>query len=165
MTDVEYAIRRVDGEPIHDDYSWIGTGSVGDDGSTEKAFDAVEGDWDDEDEPVEYELCRLTFEVVERRTLGGQPACDSWAGTVERREWVALMLRSDGTGERWPVKDVSLHHYDSVAEARAAIDALPETLQLLAFGRLGSWSRSELYTLPSGFDVHSDLHRRARGDP
>lgn len=119
-TEVIYAFRRADGEEIGD-YSFIVT--------SDRTLEQAAKDYAEEDYgPAEFELLKMTVEVIERRMIGPSPEpCAKWTGhTSPRSSWVAIEVLPDGTGENWPVHMASLKHCDTQAEADAYIDRMPD---------------------------------------
>lgn len=108
------AIRRTDGEPVWDEYSFV------DGGLDAKPWGSFPDDVAD-DEPTEYELVRFHVETVERRTLGRDPhACDEWRGDLDpgRVAWWVKVAGIPG-GTHW-----SSHPTEE--EARLALELLPD---------------------------------------
>lgn len=142
-----YAMRRTDGEEIGD-YSWVSAGGPDD-------WTPAEDDAEEADEPIEYELCRMTVEVVSRRTFGpSSPPCDGWEGADQypAASWVAVILRTDGTDQTYPARDIPLKQCDTQEEADALIAALPETFHIFpTYGRLTEISRDRLTTEEQGY--------------
>ena len=118
--EVLYALRRPDGDDIGD-YSFLTTNGP-DDWSA--ARDCAAGN----DEPIEFEMVRLTLEPTERRSfpiLGD--VCDQWTGHESPgRTWYAVEVEPDGTEQNWPVRPASLRHLDSDIEAQEYIARMPE---------------------------------------
>ena len=77
MTEVMYAIRRADGEPLGD-YTFMIT--------EPNDWEVAELDCEYTDEPIVYEMVRMTLEVVERRAL---PRC-SESGCTDIAEFWGL---------------------------------------------------------------------------
>lgn len=118
--EIMYAIRRADGEELGD-YSFIVT--------SDTTLERAAKDYADEDyEPAEFELIKMTVEVIERRMIGPSPEpCAKWTGhTSPRRSWVAVEIRPDGSKETWPMNMTSLKHCDSQAEADQYIERMPD---------------------------------------
>lgn len=65
MSETMYAIRRTDGELIYDEYAFLGTSGPDD-------WLDIEEDADHGYPPVEYEMVKMSVEVVSRRTV---PTC------------------------------------------------------------------------------------------
>jgi hypothetical protein len=75
MSEVIYAIRRADGEPIYGDYSHVIV-----DGDT----DWTPAEEDGEEAATVYEMVRMVVDVLERRTL---PTCREHGCVVPARYW------------------------------------------------------------------------------
>lgn len=141
-----YAIRRTDGEDIGD-YSWVSASGPAD-------WTAAEDDAEEAEEHIEYELCQMTVEVVQRRTFGPTSPCDEWEGeeTYPAASWVSVFLRTDGTEQTYPARDVDLQHFPTQDEADAFIASLPDTIHILpTYGHLTEISRDRLTTEAQGY--------------
>lgn len=153
-----YMVRRTDGEEIGD-YSWVNASGPDDWSSVE--------DYDDEDEPVEYELCKLTVEPVARHTWPARgEVCGAWQGKeTPARSWVAVVLPTDGTDQTWPARDATLAHLDTQEAADGYIAALPERFHLhTGSGVTGlvEVERSRLTTEPQGYGGWRESCTRCR---
>ncbi len=117
-----YAIRRTDGEPVGDEYTFFTTGGPDD-------WSPAENEAEDFDEEVEYELVKMLVERVGVRTFGTlTPPCDEYEGTDSPgKTWFELVIRHVSADE-WPAhSDVTLKRFEEHADASRYWDAMPES--------------------------------------
>jgi hypothetical protein len=143
-TEAVLALRRTDGDTIGDEFTFLIT-------SRESPWDAVDGYFDEEDDPVEIELIRMDITSIEKRAIGGpRPVCDEWSGYEQeagtRWEVVIPKGKDDST---WPGRPVSLATFDDPNDADAAIAAMPEVFHHHTYGmRTQEIERASLVIVP-----------------
>lgn len=144
QTEFMLAIRRTDGEDIGDDWSFLTTTAT-------DPWKAVDGYFEDQDEPVELELVRMDITSVETRTIGGpRPVCDEWTGFEQEAgtRWEVIVPKGKDD-ETWPGRPVSLATFDEATEADAAIAAMPEVFHHHTYGmRTQEIERASLLVVP-----------------
>lgn len=69
MAEEFYAIRRVDGEPIYGEYSWTSTTGPND-------WEPAQLEAEDADDPIEYELVKMTVTPVATHKFPTCHECD-----------------------------------------------------------------------------------------
>lgn len=121
--EIQFSIRRADGEAIGDEWTFVGAKDADD-------WSGVEDE--DSDEPVEFEMVRMELAVVDRKTFGGpQPVCDTYSGSELpfRSSW-RILIPASGDPNVFPAggREVVLTFSDTEDEARSILDALPETI-------------------------------------
>lgn len=119
-SEVQYACRRADGEPIGD-FSFLTVDGPDD-------WSVAEDDADGSEQAADYEIVKMTIDVAATKTVGNTRAvCDEWVGktypVTERAEIIVGSLSED----TWPARDMTLTYFATVAEAEGHVDGLPET--------------------------------------